>query len=178
MNEMMIPVDVIMSKIYLLRGMKVMLDRDLAELYGVKAIRSREQVKRNIDRFPGHFMFRLTEKEADFLVSQNAIPDKKHFGGHLPYVFTEHGLLMLANVLKSDQAIKASIRIIEIFIGIREMMLNNKDILLRIEKVEHLLTDHDDKILLVFEYLRQLEQARQQQDDQTNRRRIGFRQEG
>jgi hypothetical protein len=176
-NELMIPEEVIMSKIYLIRGMKVMLDKDLAELYGVKAIRLREQVKRNIVRFPENFMFRLTEKETDFMVSHNAIPDKKHLGGHLPYVFTEHGLLMLANVLKSEQAIKSSIRIIEIFIHVREMMLNNKDILLRMEKIEHMVNNHDDNILLIFEYLRQLEQSRQQQDAQANRKRIGFRNE-
>jgi hypothetical protein len=176
-NSMMIPEEVIMSKIYLIRGMKVMLDRDLAELYGVKAIRLREQVKRNIDRFPDNFMFRLDEEEADFMLSQNAIPDKRHLGGHLPYVFTEHGLLMLANVLKSERAIKVSIRIIEIFIHIREMMLSHQDILLKIERTEHMLIDHDNKILLIFEYLKQLEQTRQQQEEQENRRRIGFRKE-
>jgi hypothetical protein len=176
-NSMMIPEEVIMSKIYLIRGMKVMLDRDLSELYGVKAIRLREQVKRNIDRFPDNFMFRLTDEEADFLVSQNAIPDKRHLGGHLPYVFTEHGLLMLANVLKSEKAIKVSIRIIEIFINIREMMLNHKDILIKMEKIEHLVIEHDDKISLIFEYLKQLEQAKQQEEEQRNRRKIGFRNE-
>ncbi len=88
-----------------------MLDRDLADLYGVKALRLREQVKRNADRFPENFMFRLTEEETDFMVSQNAIPSRQYLGGHLPYVFTEHGVLMLANVLKSERAIKMSIRI-------------------------------------------------------------------
>lgn len=174
-NSMMIPEEVIMSKIYMARGMKVMLDRDLAELYGVKAIRLREQVKRNIDRFPGNFMFRLTEVEADFLVSQNAIPDKRHLGGHLPYVFTEHGLLMLANVLKSEKAIKVSIRIIEIFINIREMMLSHKDILIKMERIEHLVIEHEDKIIFIFEYLKQPEQAKKQEEAQQNRKRIGFR---
>jgi len=83
-----------------------MLDRDLAELYGVKSIRLREQVKRNIDRFPDRFMFQLTDNEVVFMVSQNAIPSKKHLGGSLPYAFTEHGVLMLANVLKSGKAIQ------------------------------------------------------------------------
>ena len=174
---MMIPEEVIVSKIYLIRGVKVMLDRDLAELYGVKSIRLREQVKRNIDRFPDNFMFRLTEEEVEFMVSQNAIPDKRHLGGHLPYVFTEHGLLMLANVLKSEKAIKVSIRIIEIFINIRAMMLNHKDILIKMERIEHLIVEHDDKIILIFEYLKQLEQAKKQQEEQENRRRIGFRKE-
>ena len=82
-----IPDEVVMSKIYLIRGEKVMLDRDLAELYGVKAIRLREQVKRNQVRFPQNFMFQLTEEEADAMVSQNAIPSKQSLGGSLPYAF-------------------------------------------------------------------------------------------
>ena len=108
------------------------------------------------------------------MVSQNAIPDKRHLGGHLPYVFTEHGLLMLANVLRSEKAIKVSIRIIEIFINIREMMLNHKDILMKMEKIEHLVLEHDDKISLIFEYLKQLEQAKNHEEEQQNRKRIGF----
>lgn len=79
-----IPEEVVISKIYEIRGQKVMLDRDLAELYDVKAIRLREQVKRNIEKFPQHFMFQLTEKETDTMVSQNAIPSKQHLGGSLP----------------------------------------------------------------------------------------------
>ncbi len=98
--------ETIMNKIYVIRGLKVMPDRGLAELYGVKAIRLREQVKRNIDRFPNNFMFRLTGKEVETMVSQNAIPSKQHLGGALPYAFTEHGVLMLANVLKSDTELR------------------------------------------------------------------------
>ncbi len=84
-----IPDEVLMNKIYLIRGQKVMLDSDLAELFDVKAIRLREQVKRNTDKFPVHFMFRLTSEEVEIMVSQNAIPSKQHLGGSLPYVFTE-----------------------------------------------------------------------------------------
>ncbi len=89
----------IQRKIYSIRDIQIMLDRDLAELYHVKAIRLREQVKRNIKRFPPEFMFQITEDEVDFMVSQNAIPSKQHLGGALPYVFTEQGLAMLASVL-------------------------------------------------------------------------------
>ena len=103
-----------------------MLDRDLAELYGVKSIRLREQVKRNQERFPENFMFQLTEKEVEKMVSQNAIPSKQHLGGYLPYAFTEHGVLMLANVLKSNQAITMSIRIIEIFVKLRKYCYQTK----------------------------------------------------
>src|SRR5690349_15262480 len=127
-KTVVLPDEVLMSKIFLIRGLKVMLDRDLAELYGVKAIRLREQVKRNADRFPERFMFQLTETEVEIMVSQNAIPSKMHLGGAFPLVFTEHGVLMLANVLKSDQAITMSIRIIEIFVKLREVLLTNKDI--------------------------------------------------
>jgi len=93
----LIPAEVIERKIYLMRGQKVMLDKDLAVLYGVKPIRLREQVKRNIRRFPDDFMFQLNEKEIDFMVSQNAIPSRKYLGGSQPYVFTEQGVAMLSS---------------------------------------------------------------------------------
>ncbi len=101
-KNLVIPDEVVMNKIHLIRDHKIMLHRDLAELYGVKAIRLREQVKRNQERFPENFMFQLTESEIALMVSQNAIPSKQHLDGHLPNAFTEHGVLMLANVLKSD----------------------------------------------------------------------------
>jgi hypothetical protein len=107
------------NKIYYIRKQKIMLDRDLAELYGVDARRLREQVKRNIERFPSNFMFRLTAKEVETMVSQNAIPSKQQLGGFLPYAFTEHGVLMLASVLKSKQALDVSISVIEIFVKIK-----------------------------------------------------------
>ena len=175
-DNIMLPEEVISNKIYLIRDEKVMLDRDLAELYGVKAFRLREQVKRNIERFPENFMFRLTEDETDYMVSQNAIPSRKHLGGHLPYVFTEHGVLMLANVLKSERAMQMSIRIIEVFVKIREMLLTHKDILLKLEKIEQKLSGHDEKILLIFEYLKQFEKSKQEEVDFKNRPRIGFKQ--
>lgn len=147
-----------------------MLDRDLAELYGVKAIRLREQVKRNKERFPDKFMFQLTEEETDKMVSQNAIPSKKHLGGFLPYAFTEHGVLMLANVLKSSQAIAVSLRLIEIFVKIREMVSAHKDILLKLEQLERKVTAHDQDIRVIFEALKQLLAPPQEP-----RKRIGFR---
>ncbi|WP_233603034.1 ORF6N domain-containing protein [Pedobacter sp. KBW06] len=128
LKNAVVPDEVVLSKIYLLRNQKVMLDRDLAELYGVKPIRLREQVKRNKDRFPENFMFQLTEEEVSNMVSQNAIPSKQALGGTFPYVFTEHGVLMLSNVLKSERALKMSIRIIEIFVKLRETLLLHKDV--------------------------------------------------
>ena len=151
-----IPDEVVMSKIYQIRGVKVMLDRDLAELYGVKAIRLREQVKRNQERFPDNFMFQLTELEVEKMVSQNAIPSRQHLGGYLPYAFTEHGVLMLANVLKSEQAIRMSIRIIEIFVKLREVLLTHKDILLKLQQLEKSAVRQDGDIKLIFKYLRKL----------------------
>jgi len=132
-----------------------MLDRDLAELYEVKAFRLREQVKRNIEKFPSHFMFQLTEKEVDLMVSQNAIPSKQHLGGHLPYVFTEHGLLQLANVLKSSKATQMSIKIIEIFVKMRELLLNHQELVLEMEKIKSKVSGQDEKIEALFNYLKQ-----------------------
>jgi hypothetical protein len=119
--------------------------------------------------------YRETNGITDFMVSQNAIPSKKHLGGHLLYVFTEYGVLMLANVLKSERAIKMSSRIIEVFVKVREMLLTHKDILLRLEKIEQTLSVHDKKILLIFEYLKQLEQAKQKELENMKRKRIGFK---
>jgi len=96
-NDIILPDENIIRRIYFIRGEKVMLDRDLAELFDVKAIRLREQVRRNTEKFPVHFMFQLTVEEVEIMVSQNAIPSKQHLGGYLPLVFTEHGVLQLAN---------------------------------------------------------------------------------
>src|SRR3989338_9663855 len=118
----LMPVERLENKIYLIRGQKVMLDRDLAELYGVKAFRLREQVKRNKQKFPDDFMFRLSEEEVNLLVSQNAIPSRKHLGGFLPYVFTEHGALMLASVLNSTLAVEVGIFIVRAFVKLRQIL--------------------------------------------------------
>lgn len=152
-NSVIVPEEVLVNKIYSIRDHKVMLDRDLAELYGVKSIRLREQVKRNQIRFPDNFMFQLTEQEVESMVSQNAIPSKQALGGSLPYVFTEHGVLMLSNVLKSEKAVQISIKIIEVFVKLRETLLSHKDIRLLVDKVEKKLIKQDDKIELLFAYL-------------------------
>jgi len=117
-------------------------------------------------------MFQLTGGEIELMVSQNAIPSKSHLGGYLPYAFSKHGILMLANVLRSDTAIKVSIRIIEIFVKLREMLFTHKDILLKFEQLERNATGHDENILLIFKYLKQLLNTPAQE-----RRRIGFKQE-
>jgi phage regulator Rha-like protein len=163
--------EVVVSKIYYIRGQKVMLDRDLAELYGVEPRRLREQVKRNEERLPTNFMFQFNENEVDIMVTQNAIPSRKFLGGHLPYAFTEHGVLMLANLLRSKTAMQVSVRIIEIFVKMREILSTNKDILLKLEQLEKKVTGHDEDIQLVFAYLKKLLPT----PEQVDRPRIGFR---
>jgi phage regulator Rha-like protein len=161
-----------MNKIYIIRNQKVMLDKDLAELYGVKSIRLREQVKRNLSKFPSHFMFQLTEIEVEIMVSQNAIPSKSHLGGTLPYVFTEHGVLMLANVLKSERAIQVSIRIIELFVKLREMLLANAELRYEIEKIKKKLDNQDKNMEIVFRYLDELLEKKENPKPRT---KIGYK---
>ena len=170
-----IPDEVVMSKIFTLRGQRVMLDRDLAEMYDVKGFRMREQVKRNQDRFPENFMFQLTEEEVELMVSQNAIPSKQVLGGSLPYAFTEHGVLMLANVLRSGRAVQMSIKIIEVFVKMREMLLAHRDLIMKIEKIERNVEGQGDEIKVLFQYLKKLMEEKEQQDEQQSRKRIGFK---
>jgi phage regulator Rha-like protein len=169
-----IPDEVIMNKIYYIRGKNVMLDQDLAELYDVETKRLNEQVKRNRSRFPDDFMFQLNKGEFKNLKSQFATSS---WGGRrkIPFVFTEHGVLMLSGILNSDRAIKVNIQIIRIFTRMREMLLAHKDILLKLEQMQQKLAEHDNKILLVFEYIKKLEQEKSQRNDQQNRKKIGFR---
>lgn len=168
-----VPEEFIASKIYVVRDQRVMLDRDLADLYDVKPIRLREQVKRNAERFPENFMFQLNEEETAHMVSQNAIPSKQHLGGTLPYVFTEHGVLQLANVLRSGRAVQMSINIIEVFVKMREMLLTHKDLLLQMEVIRKRVTGQDEKIELIFHYLKQF---MWEQDHPRNT--IGYKQGG
>ena len=161
----------IVSKIHWIRGHKVMLDSDLAELYGVETKRLKEQVNRNISRFPVHFMFELTSEENEILRLQNATLRHGAHSKYLPYAFTEHGVLMLSNVLKSDRAIQMSIKIIDVFVKLREMLLTHKDILLQLEKLENQVIENSEDIRMIFTTLKQFLIP----PEQSNRRRIGFR---
>ena len=165
-----LPDEVVISKIYLIREHKVMLDDDLAELYQVQTRRLNEQVKRNIDRFPQDFMFQLDEKEWENLKSQNATSS---WGGRrkLPYAFTEHGVLMLSSVLNSDRAIQVNIQIMRIYAKLRAMLMTNKDILPKLEKLERRVINHDHDIRVVFGYLKELLNPKTEP-----LRKIGFRQ--
>lgn len=150
-----IPDEVMISKIYLIRNHKVMLDDDLAELYQVETRRLNEQVKRNIDRFPEDFMFQLTEPEWKNLKSQNATSS---WGGRrkIPSAFTEHGVLMLSSVLNSERAIQVNIQIMRIYTKLKGMLLTHKDILLKLEKLERKTSKHDENFKIVFDYLKEL----------------------
>jgi len=168
--------EVIISKIYFIRGKKVMLDRDLAELYGVPTKRLNEQVKRNIHRFPADFMFQLTDEEFENLKSQIATSS---WGGRrvAPYTFTEHGVLMLSSVLNSETAIEVNIQIIRIFIRMRELLLTHKDILVKLEQIEktllgqdHRMNKHEENIQAIFGVLKELVNPTVEP-----RPRIGFR---
>jgi hypothetical protein len=149
-------VDGIASKILEIRGKKVMLDRDLAVLYGLKPIVLRQQVRRNLDRFPEDFMFQINQNEAKSLVSQNVIPSRKLFGGWLPYVFTEQGVAMLSSVLHSKQAVLVNIQIMRVFVRMREVLSQNKELTDKLSELERRIDKHDIEIQTIFEAIRQL----------------------
>lgn len=163
-NSIIVTDDKITSKIYLIRGFKVMLDRDLAELYGVETRVLNQAIKRNEKRFPNDFMFQLTEKELENWKSQNTLSSKEKMGlRKLPNVFTEQGVAMLSSVLNSETAIDVNIQIIRIFSKIREIVSSNSDILLKLEQMENKLlqnqekvNQHDEDITVIFKYLKQL----------------------
>jgi len=152
LKAVFIPDEVVVDKIYQIRDQKVMLDEDLAELYGIETKRLNEQVARNPDRFPKDFMFRLTDEEFANLKSQFATSS---WGGRRspPYAFTEHGVLMLSSVLNSKQAIQVNIQIMRIYARIRELLITHKDLLLLVEQVERKLVKQDQKIETLFAYL-------------------------
>ena len=164
--------EMIVTKIYLLRGQKVMLDEDLAELYQVPTGRLNEQVKRNIARFPADFMFQLTKEEFENLKSQNATSS---WGGRrkLPSAFTEHGVLMLSSVLNSERAISVNIQIMRIYTKMREMLMTNQDILLKLEQLERQTSHNTEDIQVIFAALKELLNPPQEP-----RPRIGFRRPG
>lgn len=155
-QEVALPDELIISKILIIRGHKVMIDRDLAELYGVTTKRLNEQVKRNLQRFPGDFMFQLNEEEKNEVVAKCDHLKALKFSSTIPFAFTEHGAVMLASVLNSETAIKVNVQIIRIFSKMREMLLTHKDILLKLEHIEKQVTNHDENIKLIFEYLKEL----------------------
>jgi len=128
--------ETITARIYSIRGLQVMLDKDIAALYEVKPIRLREQVQRNIERFPEDFMFQLTDAEVEYMVSQNAIPSRKQLGGALPYVFTEQGIAAISGVLTSDRAVEVNIAIMRAFVAMRRYLAENAVFIHRLYSLE------------------------------------------
>lgn len=164
----LVPIELIEKKILLIRGKKVMLDSDLAVLYGVPTKRLNEQVRRNLRRFPPDFMFQLTFDEAESLRSQFATL-KTGRGRHrkyLPYVFTEQGVAMLSSVLNSERAIEVNILIMRAFVKLREMLVAHKDLAKKLEEMEK---KYDAQFKVVFDAIYEL-----MKPPEPSRRRIGF----
>ena len=178
MKAITITDETVIGKIYFIRGKKVILDRDLAEMYGVETKALNQAVKRNMDRFPNDFMFQMTAEELTHWKSQIVTSNVEKMGlRKLPFVFTEMGVAMLSSVLKSETAISVNIQIIRIFSRMRELLLTHKDILLKLEQLEKRVraqdersSKHEDEIQAIFNALKQL-----LNQPQPERRKIGFK---
>ena len=170
MNEDLIPHEIIETKIYVIRGKKVMLDRDLALLYEVETRALNQAVKRNIKRFPEEFMFQLSEEEMSDWKSQIVISNSIKMGlRKRPLAFTEHGVAMLSSVLKSERAIQVNIKIIKTFIKLREILLTHQELKQHIEKIEQRVDGHEQYFRIVFDALKQL-----MEPDNLPQKKIGF----
>ena len=166
-----IPIEEIQQRIFIIRGHRVMIDADLAVLYSVTTKRLNEQVKRNLKRFPSDFMFQLNEEEFENLKSHFAT---SRWGGrrYLPYVFTEHGAIMLANVLNSPGAVQASIQVVRAFVKLRELLSTNKELAIKLKQLEGKIEKHDEEIRLIFKAIRKLMAT-----PERKQRKIGFKRE-
>jgi hypothetical protein len=165
-----IPLERIEKAILSLRGQRVMLDRDLAELYGVRAIALRQQVKRNRRRFPDDFMFQLTTEEVEAMVSQNVIPSLRSLGGSLPYAFTQEGVAMLSSVLRSQRAIEVNIAIMRAFVRLRELLASHKELQRKLDELEK---GYNQQFQVIFEAIRRLMAP----ESPEPKRRFGFAQD-
>jgi phage regulator Rha-like protein len=174
-NELLLSDEVVLTRIYVIRGQKVMIDRDLAELYGVETKVLKQAVRRNIKRFPDDFMFEMTKDELGIWRSQIVTSKSDEKGlRYAPFCFTEQGVAMLSSVLNSDTAIMVNIQIIRVFTRMRQMLETHKDILSKLEELERKGIERDDKIRMIFEYLNQFEELKRQQLEQANRKPIGY----
>ncbi len=172
-ENLIIPDEIITNKIYLIRNQKVMLDRDLAELYQVETKRLKESVRRNINRFPDDFMFELTKNELENWRTQFATSNSEKMGlRYAPMVFTEQGVAMLSSVLNSDRAIAVNIKIIRIFSKMRELLTDNLSLRLEIEEIKKKVTNQSKNIELVFSYLDELIEKK---EEKTERTKIGYK---
>jgi hypothetical protein len=164
-------VDQIEPRILLLRGQRVFIDQDLAELYGVTTRRLNEQVRRNIDRFPGDFMFRLTAKERAEVLLQSPHLARLKYSTTLPFAFTEHSAIMAASVLNSPRAVEVSVFVVRAFVKLRELLSTHKEIRKKLEELESRVANHDGAIQQLFDAIRQLMEP----PPAPPRRKIGFR---
>lgn len=167
----LIPQERIERRIFVIRGQKVMLDRDLAKLYGVETRVLNQAVGRNITRFPEDFMFQLAEEEAMGLVSQNVIPSKRSFGGRFPYAFTEQGVAMLSSVLNSERAIQVNIAIMRAFTRLKQILATHKELAAKLKELEQEVGKHNKLIIEIFEIIKQLTQPEKSKP----KTQIGFR---
>lgn len=165
---------IVENKIYIIRNQKVMLDRDLAELYGIETKQLKRQVNRNKERFPEDFMFELNSDEFANWRRQFGTSNSGDKMGlrYAPYVFTEHGILMLSSVLNSERAIQVNIQIMRTFARIRQMLSDNTELRIEIQKIKEKLNNHDKNIEVVFHYIDELLEKKEQSD---KRNKIGFK---
>ena len=176
MNTSIIPDEIVLNQIYLIRGQKVMLDRDLANLYNVETKILKQAVRRNISRFPEDFMFEMTNEELKNWRSQFVTSNSDQMGlRYMPFCFTEQGVAMLSSVLNSERAINVNIQIIRIFTRIRQMFIDNTDLRLEIEKIKNKLDNQDKNMEVVFKYLDELIEKKQEPQE---RKPIGYKPEG
>ncbi len=174
-KEAIIPQERILNRIVVLRGEKIMLDVHLAELYSVENRSLKQAVRRNMDLFPDDFMFVLTDEEIEAVVSQNVIPSKQHLGGAKPFAFTETGVAMLSSVLKSKRAKEMNIAIMRTFVALRKMAIGYSEFTASLDEINKKISGQDDQINLIFEYLKQFEQAKQEELEHKDRKKIGFK---
>ena len=147
----------IVNRIFLIRGHKVMIDRDLAEMYGVETKVLKQAVRRNISRFPEDFMFEMTTEELSNWRSQNVTSNSDKMGlRYPPFCFTEQGVAMLSSVLNSETAIQVNIQIIRVFSRMKQLLMDNKDLLLKMEQLEKVVSKHDKEILAIFNAVKKL----------------------
>jgi len=174
LDKSLLPTEKIANKIILLRDEKVMIDFHLAELYEIETKQLKRQVRRNIERFPEDFMFELNKEEFENLRSQLGTSS---WGGsrYMPIVFTEQGVAMLSSVLNSETAINVNIQIIRVFTKMRNLLSSHQEILKKIDELERKDIQQDDNIMLIFEYLKQFEEIKQQELEQKNRKTIGYK---
>jgi len=151
-----VPIEIITNKIYFIRNIKVMLDQDLAGLYGVETKVLKQAVRRNIKRFPDDFMFELTKEEKQSLRSQNVTLKRGQHSKYLPFAFTEQGVAMLSSVLNSDRAIDVNIAIMRAFVQLRRLMASHDELANKLAELERHLRGHDDQIQAIFEAIQQL----------------------